>query len=96
MSKIATGQNNDEIHDSFLELLRHDIPQIITVYKYPSDYPDKYVARLWHICAGYGPVNTKNIVIADTLSEIRAKRPAQMTPLNRDARDDFTVVESWI
>lgn len=64
---------------------------IICVYKQPSDYPEKYVARLWDI-----NVPTSVIATAATLEEIRQKIPAHMARMNRCEQDDPAIVEIWL
>jgi len=64
---------------------------LICVYDHPTDYPDKFIARLWDCSA---PTNI--IATADTLEELREKIPSTMVKLNRDSQDDPCIVEVWI
>jgi len=64
---------------------------LIFVYDHPTDYPDKFIARLWDCSA---PTNI--IATADTLEELREKIPSTMVKLNRDSQDDPCIVEVWI
>lgn len=64
---------------------------IIVVYKNPSDYPGKYVARLWTL-----DKPTEFAIIKDTLAEVRAAIPAGFTMLAPSVGDDPVIVETWI
>jgi hypothetical protein len=64
---------------------------IIVVYKNPSDYPDKYVARLWD-----SDKPTEFVIIKDTLAEVRALIPAGFIRLAPSVGDDPVIVETWI
>ena len=65
---------------------------IIAVYKHPSDYPDKYVARLWDV----GNKATHYVLVKDTLAEIREAIPNNLIRLNPSAKDDPIIVETWL
>jgi endonuclease V-like protein UPF0215 family len=64
---------------------------LICVYRSPSDYPGKYIARLWDVDR---PTNV--IAIAESLEEIREAKPAEMAILQRYPSDDPVIVETWI
>lgn len=64
---------------------------LICVYRHPSDYPQKYVARLWRMRR---PMRT--IALADTLQAIRQAKPPEMVALARQETDDPCIVEVWI
>lgn len=64
---------------------------IIVVYKKPSDYPDKYVARLWNL-----DKPTEVVIIKDTLAEVRSVIPAGFFRLAPSVGDDPVIVETWI
>jgi hypothetical protein len=68
-----------------------------TVYDNPSDYPGKFVARLFTITKA-GPKPTENIIICDTLEMIRTIMLTQMhlTLLTRFPDDDPKIVEVWL
>jgi len=68
----------------------HDLP-IITVYYNPTDYPDKYIARLF-----LTDKLTNLIVMGDTLEEIRKVIPSHMTRLAPTKRDHPVIVEVWL
>lgn len=65
---------------------------IIAVYKSPTDYPGKYVARLWDIRNN----PTQFIVVKDSIEEIRTAIPNQMTRLGPNSMDDPVIIETWI
>jgi hypothetical protein len=62
-----------------------------TVYKHPLDYPDKFVARRWLLDKW-----TPDVIVADTLEELREKLPRGLYNLGRDSRDEPQIVETWI
>lgn len=64
---------------------------IWTIYKHPTDYPDKFVAR----CFNYDRPTTA-FYVADTLEEIRRLIPQGLFRLDRDERDDPVIVECWL
>ncbi|SFM14286.1 hypothetical protein [Pelosinus propionicus] len=65
---------------------------IIVVYKNPSDYLGKYVARLW-----YSDKPTEFVIVRDTLADVRSAIPAgffiRVAP---SVDDDPVIVEMWI
>jgi len=63
----------------------------IVIYKYPADYPNKYVARLWD-----GLISTSYVALSDTLEGVRAAIPLTMTCLERSPDDDPCIVEVWL
>lgn len=64
-----------------------------TVYKHPSDYPGKYVARLF-----LGETPTASVVIADDLETIRdiMVRDFHLVCLTRLPADDPKIIETWL
>ena len=64
---------------------------MICIYDHPTDYPNEFVARVWD--ASYP---THVIATANTLDEIRAKIPPNMTRLPSMKYDDPVIVEVWI
>jgi len=93
-------------HPSYSELLEKIIEQtkndfiiekdgrkmeIWTIYKHPLDYPEKFVARKFIF-----DKPTSEILIGDTLEEIRKLLPGGLTRIERDPKDDPVIVEAWI
>lgn len=64
---------------------------MICVYEKPTDYPDKYVARLWD-----GQYPTRLVAVADTLDDIKEKIPPNMVLIPRVEKDDPTIIGSWL
>lgn len=64
---------------------------MITVYKNPSDFPGKFVARLFRL-----DKPTIIAVVKDTLPEIRMTIPRNMVRLPRHKADDPVILETWI
>ncbi len=65
------------------------------IYRYPRDYPDKFVARRWEVWAGH-ILATDEMALADTLEEIREKIPPGLYCLGRFEDDDPCILEVWI
>jgi hypothetical protein len=66
-----------------------------TVYDHPSDFPDRFIARLW-LVSRTGTVMTEETVSAATLEELRDRLPPGLYRLDRDPNDDPVVVETWL
>lgn len=62
---------------------------LISVYKFPLDYPDKFVARLFDM-----QKPTKYVIIKDTLEEIEI--PYGLVKLPRSAEDINSLLHSWV
>lgn len=65
---------------------------IIVVYKSPSDYPGKYVARLWDVHNR----PTRYAMIKNSLEDVRKGIPETMTRLGPAAKDDPVIIETWL
>jgi len=63
----------------------------MVVYKNPSDYPGKYVARLW----SFGKP-TEVVIVGDTLADVRSAIPTGFIRLAPSVGDDPVIVETWI
>lgn len=68
---------------------------IWTIYRYPRDYPDKYVARRAGITNG-SVTNTNEMFVADSLAEARKLLPAGLHRIERHSFDDPVIVECWV
>lgn len=64
---------------------------LICIYNNPSDYPGKYVARLWDV-----DKPTNMVAIAESLEEIREAKPPEMMIINRIPNNYPIIVETWI
>ena len=71
---------------------------IVTVYKNPKDYPQKYVGRLFLIRPiKDGKTEPTNVfIVKDTLEELQQHIPKMYRRLNRDIKDDPVIYETWI
>jgi hypothetical protein len=69
--------------------------EIWAVYEHPSDYPDKFVARLWEASAA-GDHATECVVTGSTLEGVRAALPRGLHRIPRHANDDPRIVECWL
>lgn len=72
-------------HGTGRELLTEN--SIITIYKNPSDYPDKFVARIFNICTP-----TQYISLAGTLEGIMEKMPDNKVFFERTEKDDPVII----
>lgn len=65
---------------------------IWVIYDHPADYPDSFVARLWH-----GETPTARVIVEAKLMTIRVKLSRMgLYPLDRKAGDDPKIVECWL
>ena len=64
---------------------------IWTIYKHPLDYPDKFVARKF-----ISDKPTEEILIGETLEEIRSLLPKGFTRFERNPNDALSIVETWL
>lgn len=64
---------------------------IWTIYDHPTDYPDKFVARKFIL-----DKPTSEVIIADTLEELREMLPLGLSCFNRSVTDDPVIVETWM
>jgi len=65
---------------------------IWTIYDRPTDYPDRFVARLW----SNGQI-TNQMMFADTLDDMRSWLAEMgLTKVMRSPGDDPVIVESWL
>ncbi|EAR66213.1 hypothetical protein B14911_10777 [Bacillus sp. NRRL B-14911] len=63
----------------------------IVIYKNPSDYPGKYVARLFDLTQP-----TKYFIARDSHQEIKLVIPSYMNKLERNQFNDPVIIETWI
>lgn len=66
-----------------------------TIYKHPSDYPGKYVARRFDVSAG-GVVGTDNLFVEKDYNKLLGMLPLGLHCLPRDENDDPNIVETWL
>lgn len=59
-----------------------------------SDYPRQAVARPHLI--GRELQALREVVVADSLNELRKKLPAGLTKIDRDPEDDPVIIEVWL
>lgn len=64
----------------------------IAIYKNPSDFPGKYVARRF---VGETP-ELQELAVADTLEEVRQAVPDGMVLITRSPDDDPCIYETWV
>ena len=72
-----------------------DILPIITVYRKPPDYANKYVARLYYIKNGL-TFRTKFVMVRDTFDEIEKAIPETMDKFDRDPDDVKAIVCTYM
>jgi len=70
---------------------------MITIYHHARDFPQfEFVARQWFFVAGKTWAAPALFATGKTLQEVRARVPAWMVCLPREAADDPVIVETWI
>ena len=65
--------------------------ELWTIYKHPKDYPNKFVARKFVL-----DKPTEEILIGDTLEEVRKLLPKGLTRFERNPSDVLSIVETWL
>jgi hypothetical protein len=85
--------NTDVILDYFnTETLNQCRVALITVYdKTTSDYPNKYIARLFDVNKP-----TKFILVKDSLEDLKSLIPDYMHGMNRRSNDDPVILEIYL
>lgn len=66
------------------------------IYSHPRDFPGQYVMRRWDIRAGGIMLATDDMMLANTLEEIRKSVPPGLYRLARFKDDDPCIVEVWL
>lgn len=61
------------------------------VYKFPKDFPDKYVARLFLLAQP-----TSTVLVEESLERIRERLPRGLCCLPRLDGDEPHIVEVWL
>lgn len=69
---------------------RYRLP-LITVYKYPSDFPESFVARLFDV-----DISQDVFILKDSLEDIRDAIPKRFYRIERHPTDDPVIVEVWV
>jgi hypothetical protein len=81
-----------------LRVTAHDT-SLWTIYDHPADYPDVFVARLWHMITGK-PVAEAPVLTAATLDQLRADvqhaTDYVLVCRARQPEDDPVIVETWL
>jgi hypothetical protein len=66
------------------------------IYDRPSDFPDCYVVRPWHVIRGSSePVPSPFVMLAASLERARRRVPRGLVCIPRQPGDDRTIVEVW-
>lgn len=85
--------NRDNMIMAYAAALKDgNLPQFV-IYNSPSDYPGKYVVRMWLIGHKMGPTNM--VVVVDDLKQARDLLPPGMFCMERAPEDDDKIVETW-
>lgn len=64
---------------------------VFTVYYNPTDFPGKYVVRLFD-----GPQPTRLLVVTDTLKAVREAIPPMFYRVPREPGDEPKMLETWL
>lgn len=93
-NNITSTQNKIDLADCGFIVSKKEKGSIkmYTVYKNPSDYPGKYVVRIFH---GEIP-EEKPLCVEDTLEAARSHIPPGLVHLHRTHEDDPVILETWI
>jgi len=78
-------------------MTNNDLLVMWTVYRHPADYPGKIVARKFEIQRRGATIATDDVLIEDTLEQVRRKLAQRgLTPLTRSPGDEPQIVETWL
>lgn len=77
---------------------RADVLPMWTLYDHPSDMPDCFVARLWHVGSEgtFEPVKTDTVMTAKFLDDLRDMLPQGLYCIPRLPDDDPCIIETWL
>lgn len=70
--------------------------EFIVIYDHPTDYPDSFIARKFHIVNEKPVANTVIFSRGDTLKDVRRTIPKGMGQVKRHGSDELSIVETWI
>lgn len=68
------------------------------VYNKPLDFPESVVARKFLVAHWYAPDGfkaTDDVLVGNTVDEVRALLPPGLVCVPRSEKDESQVVESW-
>ena len=78
------------------EAQQSGILSLWSIYDHPDDFPDNYVARMFHSDKD-GARATNKVMVGPSLNQIRnVMQSAGLTCLMRDRNDPPNVVETWL
>jgi hypothetical protein len=69
---------------------------VICIYKNPSDFPGKFVARRQWLVNGEIKFDPIPILVSASLEEVRQNIPGHMVHMARHPQDDPAIYEVWI
>jgi hypothetical protein len=78
-----------------MQAMSDEVLKMWVIYDHPRDFPDCFVARLWHVKAGVTEA-TIAIRAAGTLSEVRGMLPMGLVNIGRRIADEPQIVEVWV
>lgn len=70
--------------------------KMFTIYKYPLDYPDKFVVRCWYPDPASLKYEKEPTAVVDTLDQARQAIPLGLTNIGRFEDDDPKILEVWM
>lgn len=73
-----------------------DILEMWVVYDHPTDYPDKYVARLHQVLPGGAYGATNYALVCSDLEVLRQGLPSGLVRIERSPGDDPKILETWM
>lgn len=85
----------ENLTNAFFENRTDTALPLITIYNSPTDFANKYVARI-HVIEGGISTPLVYAALANSMDDLREKIPPHLTCIPRDAHDDQSIVESWV
>lgn len=67
------------------------------IYERPRDYPQGFLARLWHVTSTGLEPSMSEVITGASLDDVRDKlAPYGLHRIVRDPRDEPHIVETWL
>jgi hypothetical protein len=78
------------------EAQQQGILSLWSIYDHPKDFPDDFVARMFHVDKS-GSHPTNKLMVGPSLNQLRATmQRAGLTCLTRNKEDPPQIVETWL
>lgn len=66
------------------------------IYKYPKDYPDNFVVRMFTMQGDGSLLPSDELHVVESLNQARNRIPSGLVCVPADKKDDPVIVETWL